>query len=507
MKTFFFPLFINKILKMEKNVIKTIREAFKIAYSNKLIKESSIKMAKELEKTDPNGFNKAEAMYPRWISGRLNNFKWGKGGSQAIENYLIEKAAEEYKQTKDKKIHDAIANFYYPDKNGLLYNYITNTSRYSNVIMGALRDAKKLNLLEDLLFNAWTQSIGDVSKFDEYITEYTTDSPYGIGSLLKNKLELEATRLSKKADRIRRGGEAGYEYLDQPGYDSEGGRKMDLPGGIEISDEAGLKENMYDLFAEFGNMASDFFESKGKESLATLAREFFVNGKSYAQILSDNPDLFANKIPGDLSTMMLVQVLAPSSIKSIAKAVAKEIGFPENWLENLITSKNISSIQDAFKEVEPETEAPVDVKKKGEDDLVFEKFINSNMDAIIQEVYKRLNESYFHDGEKAYIGRTDAYYADEYDGDVYEPEYWTYSTDINDKDFAEGGDLYQLTDEGKEIINSWLDSKEHNEYQRMNARRSGGLSSFANMDKEELWDYLTTDRRYSNLQKQNTKQI
>lgn len=374
---------------MEKNVIKVIREAFKIAYSNKLLKESSEDLAGDM---NPGELAQAETMYPRWISGRLNNFRWGEG-KYAIENYLIEKAVEEYKQTKDKKIHDAISNFYYPGKGGQLYNFIKEKSRYSNVIIGALRDAKKLNLLEDLLFNAWTQSIGDVSKFDEYIKEYTTDSPYGIGPLLKNKFELEAARLSKKADRIRRGGEAGYEYLDEPGYDSEGGRKMDLPGGIEISDEAGLKEKMYDLFADFGNMTSDFFESKGKEALATLAREFFVDGKPYAQILSDNPNLFAGKKPGDLSSMMILQVLAPSSVKSISKAVAKEIGFPQEWLENLITSKNISSIQDAFKNVEPETEAPVDVKKKGEDDLVFEKFINSNMDAIIEEVYKRLNEN------------------------------------------------------------------------------------------------------------------
>lgn len=169
---------------MEKNVIKTIREAFKIAYSNKLLKESSEELAGDMS---PNELAQAEAKYPRWISGRLNNLKWGKGGSQAVENYLIEKAVEEYKQTKDKKIHDAIANFYYPDKNGLLYNQITKTGRYSNVIMGALRAAKKLNLLEDLLFNAWTQSIGDVSKFDEYITEYTTDSPYGIMASFKEQ--------------------------------------------------------------------------------------------------------------------------------------------------------------------------------------------------------------------------------------------------------------------------------------------------------------------------------
>ena len=374
---------------MEENiVIKTIREAFKIAYSNKLLKESAEDLANNM---NPDDLAKAEAMYPRWVAGRLNNLKWGTS-TQAIENYLIEKAVEEYKQSKDKKIHDAIANFYYPEKNGLLYNYMQNKSRYANKIIGALRDAKKLNLFEDLLFNAWTQSIGDVAKFDEYINEYLTDSPYGIGSLLKNKFELETARLSKKADRIRRGGEASFQYLDEPGLDSDGGRKLDLPGGIEISDEAELKEKLYDLFADFGNLTADFFESKGKEALSTLAREFFVNGKSYTQILSDNPEVFAGKKPGDLSTMMIVQVLAPSSIKAISKSVAKEIGFPEEWLENLIISKNISSIQDAFKEVEPEMGEPVVDKKKGEDDLVFEKFINSNMDAIIQEVYKRLGK-------------------------------------------------------------------------------------------------------------------
>jgi hypothetical protein len=383
-----FILFINKI-KMEQNiVIKTIREAFKVAYSNKILKESAEDLANNM---NPDDLARAEAIYPRWVAGRLNNLKWG-SSKQSIENYLIEKAVEEYKQSKDKKIHDAVANFYYPGKFGLLYNYMQNKSRYSNSIIGALKAAKKLNLFEDLLFNAWTQSIGDVSKFDEYINEYAVDSPYGIGALLRTKFELEASRLSKKADRIRRGGEANFEYLDEPGLDSEGGRKLDLPGGIEINDEAELKEKLYDLFADFGNLTADFFESKGKETLSTLAREFFVNGKSYDKIISDNPELFAGKKVGDLSTMMLNQVLAPSSIKSISRSVAKEIGFPEEWLENLVMSKNISSIQDAFKEVSPETEEPVMPKDKDEDDLVFEKFIDSNMDTIIQEIYKRLSK-------------------------------------------------------------------------------------------------------------------
>lgn len=373
---------------MEKNVVKTIREAFKLAYLNKILKEASADLASRM---DTQELAHAERLYPRWISGRLSNLRWGKENKK-VENYLIEKAVEEYKQTGDKKIHDAIANFYYPNKNGLLYNHIKNTSRYSAPIIGNLRKANKLPLFNDLLFNAWTRSLGDVTKFDEIIQKYTTDSSYGIGSYLMTMFELEASALASKVGAKRRGGGSEFSSLDEPGYDSEGGRKLDLPGGIEVSDEADLRSKMYDLFKTFGNLAADFFESKGKNSLSTLTREFFVNGKSYAQILSEYPELFAGKKPGDLSTMMILQVLAPSSIKSIAKSVGKDYGFPGNWLENLISSKNISSIQDAFKGVEPDLEK-VSSREGGEDDgLVFEKFLNENIERIVEEVYKRLDK-------------------------------------------------------------------------------------------------------------------
>jgi hypothetical protein len=117
---------------------------------------------------------------------------------------------------------------------------------------------------------------------------------------------------------------------------------------------------------------------------------------------------------------------------------------------------------------------------------------------IKEETKKNLiNEDYFSDTERAYIGRTDAYYSDEDDDSVYSPDYWTYSTDINDSDFAQDGELYQLSKDGKQIINSWLANKGRNEYQRTNARMSGASSPIMGMSNEELWKYLTTDRRYS----------
>lgn len=117
---------------------------------------------------------------------------------------------------------------------------------------------------------------------------------------------------------------------------------------------------------------------------------------------------------------------------------------------------------------------------------------------IKEETKKNLiSEVYFSDTDRAYIGRTDAYYSDEDDESVYSPDYWTYSTDMNDSDFAQDGDLYQLSNAGKEIINSWLEYKGYNEYQRMNARRSGATNPIMGMSNEQLWDYLTTDRRYS----------
>lgn len=90
-------------------------------------------------------------------------------------------------------------------------------------------------------------------------------------------------------------------------------------------------------------------------------------------------------------------------------------------------------------------------------------------------------DDYFWEDDTAYIGRTSAYY--DYDDDsVYTPDFWTYSTDPNDKDFA--GEVYQLNDEGRRELNWWLRCQRFNEYQRSNSFNPNNNSA------EEEWEVL-----------------
>ena len=375
---------------MEQNVIKTIREAFNIAYANKILKESSENMARTM---DPNEFRQAEAKYSSWISGRLP-LKWGDKGnnlSNAAENYLVEKAVEEYKQSGDKKIQDAISLFYYPYERSKVYNYLKKDNRLISALKSRYKESWE-NAFDDVVLNAWAQSVGDVAKFDETIKKYVKDNAYGIGPVLLNDLKLELLRLGMKSSAIRRGGDSKMKSLDEPGFDSEGGRKFDLPGGVEISSDEQMYEKMAEMIQEFGNQAADYFDSKGKETLSTLAREFFVNRKSYTDILRDNSDMFTGKKPGDLSTMMLLQVVGPQNIKSIAEKLGPEYGFPKNWLENVMSSKNLNTIADLFKPLDTSMPNGDEEETDKEDDLIFEKFIQNNMDKIIKEVHRRLSK-------------------------------------------------------------------------------------------------------------------
>jgi hypothetical protein len=375
---------------MEQNVIKTIREAFNIAYTNKMLKEASEDIAKRVK---PDEFRQVEALYPSWISGR-KNLRWGgtNGISGTPENYLVEKAVEEYKQSGDKKIQEAVSMFYYPYEGSKVYNYLMQDVRIIAALKSRYKEDWK-SAFDEVALNAWAQSIGDVSIFDESIKKYKKDNRYGIGTVLLNDFKLELLRLAMKSGAIRRGGDSSMKSLDEPEFDSDGGRKFDLPGGIEINSDEQMYEKMAEMIQEFGNETADYFDSKGKEALSTLAREFFVNRKSYSEILRDNSEMFVGKKPGDLSTMMLLQVVGPQNIKSIAEKIGPEYGFPKNWLGNIMSSKNLNTIADLFKPVDTSEPAEDDEEdNEKEDDLIFEKFIQKNMDKIMKEVYRRLSK-------------------------------------------------------------------------------------------------------------------
>jgi hypothetical protein len=389
---------------MEQNVIKTIREAFKMAYTNKILKESSEDMARYM---DPNELRKAEAKYPSWVSGRLP-LRWGATKlGDAIENYLVEKAVEEYKQSGDKKIQDALSLFYYPYERSKIYNYLKKDVR----IIAALRKRYKEDwqiAFDEVALNAWTQSIGDVRVFDEVIKKYVKDSRYGIGPLLLNDLKLETLRLAMKSSAVRRGGDSGggdSEYiptvmksLDEPGLDSDGGRQFDLPGDTNSSLKSFKKELSYEkmneMITDFGNQAVDYFKSKGKEKIATLAREYFVERMENDEIYAAHPDWYEGKNVGQVSTDLLQGVLLPAEINALAERIGLEYGFPKNWLENVKKTKSLSVISKLFKDkYEDKPGDEEDDKEDGkEDDLIFEKFIQKNMDKIMKEVQRRISK-------------------------------------------------------------------------------------------------------------------
>lgn len=81
-----------------------------------------------------------------------------------------------------------------------------------------------------------------------------------------------------------------------------------------------------------------------------------------------------------------------------------------------------------------------------------------------------------------YIGRTSAYYEEEEDS-LYVPDYWTWSEDKDDKEFA--GDVYELTDEGAAELEYW------NECRRMNAYQRNHCFGFRNETREQMWEKLT----------------
>jgi hypothetical protein len=90
--------------------------------------------------------------------------------------------------------------------------------------------------------------------------------------------------------------------------------------------------------------------------------------------------------------MMLLQVVGPQNIKSIAEKLGPEYGFPKNWLENVMSSKNLNTIADLFKPLDTSMPNGDEEETDKEDDLIFEKFIQNNMDKIIKEVHRRLSK-------------------------------------------------------------------------------------------------------------------
>lgn len=109
----------------------------------------------------------------------------------------------------------------------------------------------------------------------------------------------------------------------------------------------------------------------------------------------------------------------------------------------------------------------------------------------IKKVLKEHEDDWFSEQDTAYIGRTEAYY-DENDDYIFTPDLWTYSNNPNDEDFA--GEVFELTEEGKEKLNWWIRCCGFNEYRRKHAFNP-------NMNTpEQEWNILT--KKYGKLIRQ-----
>lgn len=93
-----------------------------------------------------------------------------------------------------------------------------------------------------------------------------------------------------------------------------------------------------------------------------------------------------------------------------------------------------------------------------------------------------------------YIGRTDEYYNEDYDDDSVfgnSYEWWTWSEEADDSNFAKEGPVFELTEDGKEDFFVWLDAEQVGPNLgdgRMKDWPKTHLSS------EDEWEYLTSPK-------------
>lgn len=219
---------------MEKIIIKTIREAIKLAYYKKMLSESSEDVAKVLA---PDKLRDAEALYRLFVTNRVapgfdggsaktTQTLIGKGGKKMLRdrrfyydnkmiNYVIEKAVEEYKQTKDSRIRDAVAGIYDPGRSQKIYNILLKTPGVITAIKGAFGNDYSEQDVMDVFKTAWIEFILDPAGFDNIIDHYQEGGQTGIGALFLSRLKSGAQTLSKRVAAKKRGGAGQKRYVPE----------------------------------------------------------------------------------------------------------------------------------------------------------------------------------------------------------------------------------------------------------------------------------------------------
>lgn len=90
-----------------------------------------------------------------------------------------------------------------------------------------------------------------------------------------------------------------------------------------------------------------------------------------------------------------------------------------------------------------------------------------------------------------YIGRTDAFFCDD-DDYVFTPDFWAHSDDDNDDEFSAEHEVYELTAEGFEELQSYLEYERMNEYQRTRC----GNNEFRYISWNQMWYHLTDNKQF-----------
>jgi hypothetical protein len=434
---------------MEKIILKTIREAFKIAYINKLIKEGSEELAKKLTQDQ---LRVAENMYNRWINGRLH-LEFGKQDADVL-NYIIEKGAEEYKQTKDTRLRDAIATVFRPISTGggnaIYRTMMSGESMESRAFISNMKRRfgnRWKEEAEDAIANTFVKFIIDPKNFDRILDSYkgdTSKTGTGISSLFMQRFKTGAMGLSSGLAAQKRGGgdidtgakdtedayggsidtgpkTSSYDDPESGAFKKIGDDDSDSYEGPSDQSQAefgktGTPEEMFSSLAdEFnydsskGNMLSSMGElfngfadtvndmakdpkNRISEANRYLIVEYFKNKKTPTEIWQSRPELYPTvKNAGDMGTI-LTNGLKSGKFLLAAQKLGPEFGFPSNWLEKIMEQKKLKLVQQYLKDKGNDNGPDDSYTTPGPQGWspLYEKKIEDNMDAIIKEVYKRL---------------------------------------------------------------------------------------------------------------------
>jgi len=358
---------------IESKIKKIVRETFQSFYLNRLLKEDYSDLLKTIP---PAKAKELDMLYNFWMSKK--NFQFNELNPKDME-FILLKAIEEYKQTRDKKIHDKISYLFYPTKESNLANIVlTNTISSKNLGAGIVKKLKSRfkevwkDALEEIILNAWTSTIADQNVFDRIINSYDIKSAK---NLFLTILQQETLRLSSKSAAIKRGGNAEFRGVDDL---SDTSSEFD-DGSIDVDS---INVNTFkDMLRAFADEAKDIYGLK--EMHKYILDAFFKQGKSYEEMLKDRPDLFPGKTLSNMSTIVTNSLGLNKNIQSIASQIGPKFGFPSNWLIDLIKSRNLQRIKDFFTTIRPsyrdltprkkETDSYLTPNTKEKEDLVYEK--------------------------------------------------------------------------------------------------------------------------------------